>query len=176
MPEPSAFRGRRRPAVLLAMLIGASCLNACRRSHSPTEGTAIAPATPPPTAPPYPPPLPPCPLPPGGGSGEHCPYELPFFALQVNEAIATVENEHPELFDFTQSRGGLSYFVRDPDRFTAGVAYVLSTRGFCAVWDGEELAVKNTDAFNEQYKILTSDGFVRWGGGAYQSTCYPAWF
>jgi hypothetical protein len=94
----------------------------------------------------------------------------------VNEAIAIVENEHPELFDFSQSQGGLSYLVRDTDRFTAGVAYVLSTRGFCAIWDGEEIAMKNTDAFNEQYDILTFKGYVRWGGGAYQATCHPAWF
>src|SRR5207245_8802331 len=112
----------------------------------------------------------------GRGQREHCPYELPFFALQVNEAIAIVENEHPELFDFSQSRGGLSYLVRDTDRYTAGVAYVLSTRGFCAIWDGEEIAMKDTNAFNEQYDILTFEGYVRWGGGAYQSTCHPAWF
>jgi len=149
-------------------------LGACHRhSGSPT---AAEPATPPPTTMPYPPPPLPCPLPPGGGSGENCPYELPSFALEVNEAIAIVENEHPELFDFSQGFGGLSYFVKDTRRFTAGVVYVFSTRGFCAEYDGEELGVKNTNLFNEQYKILTSQGFVRWGAGAYQSTCYPAWF
>jgi hypothetical protein len=94
----------------------------------------------------------------------------------VNEAIAIVENEHPELFDFSRSRGGLSYLVQDKDRYTRGVAYVLSTRGFCAIWDGQEIAMKNTNEFNEQYAIVTSEGYVRWGGGAYQSTCHPAWF
>jgi hypothetical protein len=162
--------------VLLAVVTAASGPAACRRSHSPTEGD-IAPPTPAPaTRPPFPPPPPPCPLPAGGGSGERCPYELPAFALPVNEAIAIVQNEHPELFDFTKHRGGLSYLVVDPDRYTAGVAYVLSTRGFCAIWDGEEIAMKNTNAFNEQYDILTFEGYVRWGAGAYQSTCYPAWF
>ena len=96
--------------------------------------------------------------------------------MQVNEAIAIVENEHPELFDFSHSRGGLSYLVRDTERYTGGVAYVLSTRGFCAIWDGEEIAMKDTNAFNEQYDILTFEGYVRWGGGAYRSTCRPAWF
>jgi len=170
------FRQRRRLSwVLLAALAGATVPAACRHSHSPTEGDVSSPS-PPPTVPRFPPSPPPCPLPPGGGSGEKCPYELPFFALQVNEAIAIVENEHPELFDFSHSRGGLSYLVRDTDRYTAGAAYVLSTRGFCAIWDGEEIAMKDTNTFNEQYDILTFEGYVRWGGGAYQSTCHPAWF
>ena len=162
---------------LLIALVAAPVLGACRHPHSPTGGDVPAPApTPPPTPPPFPPPLPPCPLPPGGGTGERCPDELPLFALDVNEAIAIVENEHRELFDFTRSRSGLSYFVRDRERYARGVAYVLSTRGFCAIWDGVELAAKKTNAFNEQYAILTSDSYVRWGAGAYQSTCYPAWF
>ena len=170
------FRQRRRLSwVLLAALAGATGPGACRHSHSPTEGDVSSPS-PPPTVPRFPPSPPPCPLPPGGGSGEKCPYELPFFALQVNEAIAIVENEHPELFDLTLRRGGLSYFVRDRERYTRGVAYVMSTRGFCAIWDGVELATKKTNEFNEQYAILTSDSYVRWGAGAYQSTCYPAWF
>ena len=169
----------RRPGTLLlaATLAGAPVAWACRHSHSPTENDVPPPAPSPSPSPRFPPPLPPCPLPPGGGSGQDCPYELPFFALDVNEAIAIVENEHPELFDFSHSRGGLSYLVRDTDRYTAGVAYVLSTRrGFCAIWDGEEIALKKVNEFNEQYAVVTSDDYVRWGAGAYQSTCYPAWF
>jgi hypothetical protein len=160
---------------LFSVVLVAALFGGCRHSHTPTESEA-PPPTPPPTPHPFPPALPACPLPPGGGSGEHCPYELPFFALDVNEAIAIVENEHPELFDFARSRGGLSYLVRDRDRYTRGVAYVLSTRGFCAIWDGNELAMKRVNEFNEQYAIVTSDDYVRWGGGAYQSTCHPAWF
>jgi hypothetical protein len=168
-------RRPRRSWSLLAALAVAAGLGACRHSHSPTEGDVASPS-PPATVPRFPSSPPPCPLPPGGGSGENCPYEPPLFALQVNEAIAIVENEHPELFDFSHSRGGLSYLVRDTERYTGGVAYVLSTRGFCAIWDGEEIAMKNTNAFNEQYDILTFEGYVRWGGGAYRSTCHPAWF
>ena len=162
-----------RPRLPILFSVALMALLACRASRSPT----VAPTeSPPPTPIPFPPPPLPCPLPPGGGTGENCPYDPALFALAVNEAIGTVENEHPELFDFGQSLGGLSYFVKDTERYTGGVVYVLSTRGFCAVFDGEELGLKNTNAFNEQYKILTSQGFVRWGGGAYQSTCYPAWF
>lgn len=36
--------------------------------------------------------------------------------------------------------------------------------------------VKNSDAFDEQYQLMTSLGYVRWGAGAYRSTCFPSWF
>ena len=52
----------------------------------------------------------------------------------------------------------------------------LKRVGLCALDDGIEIAVKNRNDFNEQYNVLTSSGFVRWGAGAYISTCRPAWF
>jgi hypothetical protein len=52
----------------------------------------------------------------------------------------------------------------------------MSERGLCGLHDGEELAVKRTNDFNDQYKIDTSDGFMRRGLGSYRSTCYPASF
>jgi hypothetical protein len=102
--------------------------------------------------------------------------ELPQYGIPVNVAIATVQNEQPELFDFNQWMGGLSYKVLDRQRFHAGVVASLERQGFCAFFDGEEVGVKNTNAYNEQYQVMTSFGFSRWGAGAYRSTCYPAWF
>lgn len=116
-----------------------------------------------------------CGLPPSG-PWQRCPYELPQFNFEINEAIAQVQNELPELFDFADWQGGLSYRVRDPQRYHEAVVARLEGMGFCALWDGEEVGVKNTNAFNEQYQVMTSLGYVRWGGGAYRSTCFPAWF
>ena len=48
--------------------------------------------------------------------------------------------------------------------------------GYCAFYDGEELAIKNTNDFSEQYDISTSQGYVRQGDGSYRATCWPAWF
>jgi hypothetical protein len=115
-------------------------------------------------------------LPPGGGSGLGCLRELPAFALAVNEAIAKTQNEHPEYFDLSQHQGGLSYRVLARDAYTAEVVNNLKLAGLCALFDGIEVAVKNTNEYNEQYNIHTSQGFVRWGAGAYISTCRPAWF
>ena len=94
----------------------------------------------------------------------------------MNEAIAEVENEVPELFDFNDAQGGLSYRVLDRDRYHQEVVVRLQRKGFCAVFDGEEVGLKNTNDFNEQYQVMSSLGYVRWGGGAYRSTCFPAWF
>jgi hypothetical protein len=116
-----------------------------------------------------------CGLPPSG-PWQHCPYQTPLFAHDVNEAIAQVQNELPELFDFEDHLGGLSYKVRDPHRYHEEVVLRLERMGFCAVWDGEEVGLKNVNAFNEQYQVMTSMRYVRWGAGAYRSTCYPAWF
>ena len=52
----------------------------------------------------------------------------------------------------------------------------MPQRGLCGFYDGEELGVKGTNAFNDQYDIVTSDMFVRRQLGSYRSTCYPAWF
>jgi hypothetical protein len=116
-----------------------------------------------------------CGLPPGGPF-QRCARELPFFNFEINEAIARVENELPELFDFNDWQGGLSYRVLDRVRYHEEVVARLEDMGFCAVWDGEEVGVKNSNAFNEQYQVMSSLGYVRWGGGAYRSTCFPSWF
>jgi hypothetical protein len=142
---------------------------ACGPSH-PT------PAEPPPSPTPEPPAaVLGCGLPPGGPF-QHCARVEPFFNHELNEAIAQVQREVPELFDFHNWLGGLSYRVLDRYRYHAEVVARLEAMGFCAVWDGEEVGVKNTNDFNEQYQVMTSLMYVRWGGGAYRSTCYPAWF
>jgi hypothetical protein len=52
----------------------------------------------------------------------------------------------------------------------------LSNAGYCSTYDGEELGVKNSNSFNEQFDILVSSGHIRRGGGSYRSTCSPSWF
>ena len=164
---------------LLTWVAVAAGLLGCRH-HSPS---ATAPDPPPPVATeaaPVPSPSPArplgCGLPPGGGSGEGCPYVEPLFALDVNEAIAEAANEHPELFDFNDTNGGLSWRVLDRQKYYDTVKRNLERMGYCAAHDLEEIGVKNVNQFNEQYQVMTSYGYSRWGAGAYRSTCYPAWF
>ncbi len=62
------------------------------------------------------------------------------------------------------------------DAYYAAVVDVLSKQGFCARFDGEEMVVKRTNDFSEQYKINLSDKWVRMGEGIYRGACYPAAF
>ena len=156
---------------VLALLL-AVCALCCGPSH-PTPAEAPSPS---PSSTPQADVRPPgCGLPPSGPF-QRCPRELPLFNFEINEAIAEVENEVPELFDFDDAQGGLSYRVLDRDRYHQEVVVRLQRKGFCAVFDGEEVGLKNTNDFNEQYQVMSSLGYVRWGGGAYRSTCFPAWF
>jgi hypothetical protein len=168
---------------VLAVVVAAAGIGGCV-SHTPPA--AIGPDAPP-SAPaistpaaPSPSPSPAkvlgCGLPPGGGSGANCPYQEGIFALDVNEAIAEAANEHPELFDLTDSYGGLSWRVLDRQKYYDTVKHNLERMGYCAAHDLEEIGVKNDNRFNEQYQIMTSYGYSRWGAGAYRATCWPAWF
>jgi hypothetical protein len=66
--------------------------------------------------------------------------------------------------------------VVDPTRYVNRVAQAITKNGICGYYDGEELGVKSSNQFNDQFDILTSDMFIRRQGGSYRSTCRPAWF
>ena len=63
-----------------------------------------------------------------------------------------------------------------PDQYVNRVAELVTKNWLCGHYDGEELAVKNSNSFNDQYDIFTSDGYIRRQLGSYRSTCRPAWF
>ena len=52
----------------------------------------------------------------------------------------------------------------------------LHAQNICAIVELEEIAVKTTNEFNEQYNIWISDGHLRKGRGAHITTCFPATF
>jgi hypothetical protein len=94
-----------------------------------------------------------------------------YYALQVDAAIRIVQVTHPEWFD------GGDRLLGDPDDYVREVAHELQTRfGLCAKQGpiDDEVAVKGTNDFSEQYDVLYSSGYVRVGG--YQVTCRPARF
>lgn len=147
---------------------------------SPNEPAPPPAGTPPPTggtpAPP-PPAATGCNLPPGNGSGNDCPRESPSFLAQVESALDQFVQEEPGVFDLDQTQGcGNCYKVRNVQRYITRMPQLMGQRGLCSLYDGEELAVKNSNAFNDQYDILTSAEFIRRDLGSYRSTCYPAWF
>lgn len=134
-----------------------------------------APATPAPTATPVPAPTP-TPVAQtncdriglGTGSGVNCPRQTANFQREIDEAIARLRAERPDLFD---GRNVLSV-----GQYLLGVTANLEDKGLCASFDGEEMQVKNSNDFNDQYHILTSGRQYRDGTGSYRVTCYPAAF
>jgi hypothetical protein len=139
--------------------------------------------TPPPAAPdPAPSSTPPpaaqtCRLPAGNGSGTNCPRQSPSYLREVESAMDQLIRDEPQMFDKKRARGcSECYLVVDPDRFSQRMAQLMPQRGLCGHYDGEELAVKGTNAFNDQYDILTAEMYIRRQLGSYRSTCYPAWF
>jgi hypothetical protein len=148
---------------------------------TPTPTPAATPTPAPAPGAPTPAPAPPsgqaCSLGRGNGSGSDCPLERARFQEVVERAIDNVIRNNPSLFDKSKDRCVQGCpFVRDTDGYWDAVTDEVRRLGYCATNDGEELAVKNSNSFNDQYDIINSEGFVRRGTGAYRSTCYPAWF
>ena len=114
---------------------------------------------------------------PAGTWNENCSMQAQSFLGRVEAAIDEVIATDPQAFDTSRTRGCANcYFVRDPTRYVTRVAQAITKNGICGHYDGEELGVKSSNAFNDQYDILTSDMFIRRQGGSYRSTCRPAWF
>ena len=118
-----------------------------------------------------------CALPPGQFN-ENCTMQTQSFLNRVEAAIDEVIAGNPQFFNLGRTRGGCAncYQVVDATGYVNAVARAITRNGVCGYYDGEELGVKNSNSFNDQYDILTSDGFIRRQGGAYRSTCRPAWF
>ena len=151
----------------------------------PTPGpqgpSAPAPTNPGPTTPNTPAPPPPsggsCNLGPGGGSGTNCLRESPSFLSQVESGMDQLVQQEPQLFDLGKTSGCSNcYLVLNPSRYVQRMVDMMVQRGLCAHYDGEELAVKSTNSFNDQYDILTSSSYIRRQSGSYRATCRPAWF
>ena len=142
----------------------------------PTKSPTPPPSAPTPTPQPTPTPRTGCSLPPGGDSGQNCPRTSPSFLGDVEDGIDDAIRRHPEYFDLADSKGTGVYRIKNSPAYHDAVIQYLRSRGLCATFDGEEVAVKSTNSFNDQYDIVTSTGYVRRGDGAYESTCSPAWF
>jgi hypothetical protein len=95
----------------------------------------------------------------------------------VETTLDEVLRDKPELFDFSQTSPGTAWpRIRDLAAYHAALVAGLSKKGYCALFDGEEIEVKRTNAFSEHYDLNLADRYVRRGPGSYQSICYPAAF
>jgi hypothetical protein len=159
----------RRPLAGVAVLLVMSCGGGGDVTAPPTDAPVAANT---PTAAPTAAPTPQngvrgCNLPPvSGASG--CSREEPRFLVQVDAAVSKLQRTRPDIFEGT--------YVRSPGQFYLGVIANLEADGFCAAFDGEEIQVKDSQDYSEQYHLMTSGRYVRWGDVTYRATCRPAAF
>ena len=66
--------------------------------------------------------------------------------------------------------------VLDRDRYIKSVVANIQAQGVCSREEIEEIQVKNSNEFHEQYNIWVSSGHVRHGPRSYITTCFPAQF
>ena len=61
--------------------------------------------------------------------------------------------------------------IQSPNAYLKLVSDALDKQGLCAIYDGEEMDVRNTNAYDEHFDIITSSGgsWIK-----YMSTCSPA--
>jgi hypothetical protein len=108
----------------------------------------------------------------GAGREGTCRRESPNFMGDVDAALDELIRERPGIFENTD--GGLR--VRSTGQFYVAFLQKLDQRGICAQFDGEEVGMKNSDAFNDQFHMVTSDLILRRGDSSYRATCFPASF
>ena len=95
----------------------------------------------------------------------------------VMEAVEQLVREKPGLFDTASPAPGRDWpAVKDFPAYYQGVIDILARKGYCGLFNGEELVVKKTNEFSEAFDINYQDRYVRLGPGIYQSACYPAQF
>ena len=157
-------------AVASAVLAGA-VLSSCGGDNATPANPTPATPTPAPATSPTPAAFS-CPLPPSSNPTDNCFEGEPQLGSLVNTAIDHVIAARPELFNLTELNGG-NPRVLDRDGYWQAVKGELEKQGACTIIQKEELAIKNNNAFNEQWNIQTSAGFVR---RRYVTTCTPAWF
>ncbi len=124
-------------------------------------------------------PLPPspagCPLPPS--TYVACGKPAPQFFDDVSGAVNQLLTEQPQLFDFKDIQPGTDWpKIVDIKAYYQAIFAILEKKGYCVIFDGEEIEVKRTNDFTEHYKIDYSNAYVRTGKGIYRGACYPAAF
>jgi len=169
------------------LLVGLTALSACGKDTTPSPTTPVAAATPTPAPTPTPTPaapvlgqgvgcglarMPECGADEGPSGVWGCCTELPgggHWDAEIWDAINILQLEQPQLFDGER--------ILDREKYQLGVAAIVERKyRLCAIpgGPGDEIGVKNSNGFSEQYDIYQSSGRVRYPG--YAVTCTPARF
>jgi hypothetical protein len=104
-----------------------------------------------------------------------CTDGSPQLAEEIDAALDAVIERYPELFDFNDTTCGNCYYVKDPRRYISEVIRQLERQGLCTDGVYEELGVKSSNEFSEQYDVILSSNHMR-RDGSYRGVCRPAIF
>ncbi|MBX7187517.1 MAG: hypothetical protein K1Y01_20400 [Vicinamibacteria bacterium] len=111
-------------------------------------------------------------LPPATGTSAGCHQEASDFLRAVTDAVAAAQNatavdpDTKETYAVVQNG-----VIQSPNAYLKLIADALDRQGLCAVYDGEEMNVRNSSGFNELFDVVTGTG-GSWT--KYMSTCTPA--
>jgi hypothetical protein len=95
----------------------------------------------------------------------------------VSAAVDELLKTKPELFDLDDLAKGTDWpRVRDFAAYHQAVIDMLLKKGYCGLFDGEEIQVKRTNEFSEHYDVNYGDKWIRTGRGIFRGSCYPAAF
>jgi len=167
----------KRSLAVLQVLAIAGLVGCGSGSEVPTVVSTPTPAPAPTPAPVSTPQAFSCPLPAMPDLHNTCPKLTPELSQYVDNAIASVVKNHPEMFDLHDDLFDGNFKVLDRSKYVKAVVEAIHAQGVCAVEEFEEIAIKNTNAFNEQYNVwVSTGGYIRKGPGAYITTCFPAQF
>ena len=162
-----------RPAALLSCVLLAACGSGDKSVTNP-----LPPPPPPATTPPVTLPAN-DPLPGskscsrlGEGQEGRCSRDRPTFLGEIDTALDQLIREQPSLF---QNADG-EFRVVSYGQFYVAFLEKLDAQGICAAFDGEEVGLKTSDSFNDQYHMITSKQILRRGESSYRASCYPASF
>jgi hypothetical protein len=147
------------------------------QTAAPAPGATESPAAPAPAAPQDAPP------PSGGGpanscaptpgpGNERCPREGGSdFLGAIENAKNRVIQQRPSWF---QREGSTIHILASERDWNWAVIGALRQAGYCAGMYAEEISVRTSRAYSENFDLTTSAHTVRTGEGSYRSTCYPA--
>jgi hypothetical protein len=117
-----------------------------------------------------------CDLPASNPSNPVCTDDPAKLYAEVDAALTAVTKTRPDIFDFNDKKCDNCYYVKNVDTYIKQAIKQLNALGVCALYDGEEMAVKDSNNFSEQYDILLASGHMRRGTGSYRGVCKPALF
>jgi len=155
---------------LAGVVLSGAVLVACGGTGASSPVAPPTPTPPPATPPPVASFV--CPLPPSSNPPDYCPKLKAQMGDYVNVALDRVLATRPELFNFGDMAGA-NPKVLDRAKYHEAVKLELEKQGICTRIEKEEIAIKNTNEYNEQWNIWTSGGYVM---RKYVTTCLPAWW